>query len=139
MIPLRKITTIKKASKFVNAVNEFYFELEENLPSKDMKKQLWFGDNLTTQYIYQLLQGIWSQSLWCQFSLNLGLCWALFPGGPLLEILTIANLTHCRQNLSLFRTSQELNDTHRKNLSFTHISTVIAAWLLLIFYIYTIN
>ena len=58
MIPLRRITTIKKASKFVNAVNEFYFELEENLPSKDMKKQLWFDDNLTTQYIYQLLQGI---------------------------------------------------------------------------------
>ena len=28
-----------------------------------------------------------------------------------------------------------INDTHRENLSFTHISTIMAAWLLLTFYI----
>ena len=135
-------TIIKKASKFVNAVNEFYFELEENLPSKHMKKQeLWFDDNFKNHTIYlpALTRNLKSKFIMSIFP-ELRFMLSFISWGTIVRDSNYCqSLTYCRQNLSLFRTSQELNDTHRKDLSFNHISTVIAPWLLLIFYIYTIN
>ena len=46
-------------------------------------------------------------------------------------VVSIVSITHA----ALFFNTRSFNDNHRENLHFTHISTIMAAWLLLTFFI----